>query len=44
MQDGGNRVILRGLNEQKDSIYVVLDRYKRNYALSESTLKAGLYD
>lgn len=44
VQDGGNRVILRGLNEQKDSIYVVLDRYKRNYALSESTLKAGLYD
>ncbi|MEZ0611402.1 hypothetical protein ACAW74_23020 [Fibrella sp. WM1] len=44
VQDGGNRVILRGLNERRDSIYVVLDRYKRNYALSESTLKAGLYE
>ncbi|GAB2603531.1 hypothetical protein [Spirosoma areae] len=42
--DGGNQVILRGINEQKDSIYVVLDRYDRKYALSESTLKAGTYE
>ncbi len=42
-QDGGNRVILRGINEAKDSIYVVLNRYDRNYALSKSTLNAGTY-
>jgi len=42
-QDQGNKVILRGINEKKDSIYVVLDRYDRNYALSRSTLEAGTY-
>ncbi len=39
----GSRVVLTGINEDKDSIYVVLDRVKRNYALSESTLQAGTY-
>lgn len=39
----GDRVILSGINEKKDSIYVVLDRYKRNYAISPSTLVAGKY-
>jgi hypothetical protein len=39
----GNRVILNGINENKDSIYVVLDRIDRKYALSESSLKAGKY-
>jgi len=43
IQDGGNRVVLSGINEKKDSIYVVLDRYTKKYALSESTLKAGKY-
>ncbi|MBD2702289.1 hypothetical protein IC229_16670 [Spirosoma sp. BT702] len=42
-QNNGDRVILRGINEKKDSIYVVLDRANRKYALSESTLKAGTY-
>jgi len=42
-QDGGVRVILKGIDEKKDSIYVVLDRVQRPYALSESTLKAGSY-
>ncbi|GAB4035974.1 hypothetical protein [Spirosoma gilvum] len=42
-QNGGDRVILQGINEKKDSIYVVLDRVQRPYALSESTLKAGSY-
>lgn len=40
----GSRVILSGINDHKDSIYVVLDRYKRNYTLSPSTLSAGKYD
>ncbi|GAB4017651.1 hypothetical protein [Spirosoma koreense] len=39
----GSHVILRGINEQKDSIYVVLDRVDRPYALSKSTLNAGSY-
>jgi hypothetical protein len=43
-EDGGNRVILRGINETKDSIYVVLNRYNRKYALSRSTLNAGQYE
>ncbi|MES2809566.1 MAG: hypothetical protein V4619_13125 [Bacteroidota bacterium] len=40
----GSRVILSGINERKDSIYVVLDRYERNYALPKSTLSAGKYN
>jgi hypothetical protein len=39
----GSRVILSGINERKDSIYVVLDRYDRNYVLPKSTLSAGKY-
>jgi hypothetical protein len=39
----GLRVILTGVNENKDSIYVVLDRVNRPYALSESSLQAGKY-
>jgi hypothetical protein len=39
----GSRVILSGINEKKDSIYVVLDRYNRKYTLPASTLSAGKY-
>ncbi|OLY90627.1 hypothetical protein SAMN05444008_101270 [Cnuella takakiae] len=39
----GSRVILTGVNENKDSIYVVLDRADKKYALSKSTLVAGEY-
>lgn len=39
----GNRVILSGINETKDSIYVVLDKVDRKYTLTESSLKAGKY-
>ncbi|MEH3112004.1 hypothetical protein [Pedobacter terrae] len=39
----GSRVILSGINERKDSIYVVLDRYERQYVLPKSTLNAGKY-
>lgn len=41
--DNGNRVILSGINENKDSVYIVLDRIDRNYALTESSLQAGKY-
>lgn len=39
----GTRVILRGLNEKQDSVYIVLDRIDRQYAISKSTLIAGKY-
>ncbi|SEL81877.1 hypothetical protein [Parapedobacter koreensis] len=42
--DGGNRVILQGINENRDSLYVVLDRVDRQYLLSKSTLDAGKYE
>jgi hypothetical protein len=41
--DGGRHVVLRGLDEHKDSLVVVLDRVDRTYTLSESTLSAGEY-
>ncbi len=44
VENGGKKVILRGINERKDSIYVVLNRYERNYALSRSILEAGVYE
>lgn len=44
VQNGGEQVVLQGINERKDSIYVVLNRYQRPYALSRSTLNAGTYD
>jgi hypothetical protein len=40
----GSRVVLSGVNEDKDSIYVVLNRVERPYVLSKSTLNAGKYD
>lgn len=39
----GSRVILTGINESKDSIYVILDKRDRKYVLPESTLSAGKY-
>lgn len=41
--EDGKRVILSGINESKDSIYVVLDKINRKYVLPESTLSAGKY-
>lgn len=40
----GSRVILRGVDQNKDSLYVVLDRVNKNYTLPKSTLDAGKYD
>ncbi|ACU57835.1 hypothetical protein [Chitinophaga pinensis] len=37
------RIILYGLNENKDSIYVILDRVDKQYLLSPSKLEAGQY-
>jgi hypothetical protein len=39
----GSHIVLTGVNENKDSIYIVLDRVNRPYALSESSLQAGKY-
>lgn len=39
----GKRVILKGIDQRNDSIYVVLDKVNRSYALPSSTLEAGKY-
>ena len=39
--NNGERVILSGLNENSDSLYVVLDREKKNYAIPTIKLVAG---
>lgn len=39
----GSQVILRGINEKKDSVYIVLDRIDKKYTLTESSLSAGKY-
>lgn len=39
----GKRVVLEGLDENQDSIYVVLNKIERDYALSKSTIVAGKY-
>ena len=39
----GSRIILTGIDDHKDSIYVVLDRNPNAYALSPSSLQAGSY-
>lgn len=41
--NNGDRVILSGINEKKDSIQVILDRYDKKYLLPKSTLNAGSY-
>lgn len=40
----GSRVVLWGVDERKDSIYMVLNRVNRNFSLTESRLQAGNYD
>ncbi|HTF82624.1 MAG TPA: hypothetical protein VL947_12895 [Cytophagales bacterium] len=40
----GSRVVLSGTDENRDSIYVVLDKVQRSYNLSEGKLKPGQYD
>lgn len=42
--DDGSRIVLKGIDEKKDSIHVVLDRVNKQYALSWSDLQAGEYD
>jgi hypothetical protein len=39
----GSRVILKGINENRDSLYVVLDKVNRKYVLPGSALNAGRY-
>jgi hypothetical protein len=39
----GSHIILTGIDDHKDSIYVVLDRNPNAYALSPSSLQAGSY-
>jgi len=39
----GSHIILTGVNENSDSLYIILDRADRKYALAESGLQAGKY-
>ncbi|PSR57275.1 hypothetical protein AHMF7605_12435 [Adhaeribacter arboris] len=39
----GSRVILTGTDDRKNSVYIVLDKANKQYALSASTLEAGKY-
>lgn len=39
----GNKVFLTGVNENKDSVYIVLNKVIKKYALPKSTLDAGRY-
>jgi hypothetical protein len=39
----GKKVTLKGINDQKDSVYIVLNRVDKVYALKPSTLNAGKY-
>lgn len=41
--DNGATVILNGIDEKRDSVYIVLKRYNKPYALSRSQLQAGTY-
>lgn len=42
--DNGRRVLLKGINENGDSLHVVLDRVDKKYLLPESVLQGGDYD
>lgn len=39
----GSHVVLNGIDENKDSIHIVLDRIDRSYKITRSTLDAGKY-
>jgi hypothetical protein len=39
----GSHVILQGVDEHRDSLYIVLDKVDKKYALSESPFQAGKY-
>jgi len=39
----GSKVILQGVNDTNDSIYVVLERINKQFVLEESNIKAGKY-
>lgn len=39
----GSHVVLTGVDEKKNQVYIVLDRYKKDYVLKDSKLVAGKY-
>ncbi|TDS12969.1 hypothetical protein [Sphingobacterium paludis] len=43
IQDNQNRVVLTGIDENRDSLYVVLDKVKKDYKISPGKLDAGQY-
>ncbi len=43
VHNGGDRVILNGIDENRDSLYVVLDRVAKDFKISKGRLEAGNY-
>jgi hypothetical protein len=44
IEEGGDKVVLTGLNEDQKPLYVVLKKVERDYAISKGKLEAGRYD
>ncbi|MEA1784846.1 hypothetical protein U1E44_01970 [Arenibacter sp. GZD96] len=44
IKDNGAQVILSGVNEDQDSLNIVLQRVKRDYVISKGELEAGKYE
>lgn len=44
VSNNGNRIILRGIDENRDSLYVVLDKVTKDYKITPGKLVAGQYD
>src|SRR5690606_1972603 len=42
--DAGNRVVLEGIDENRDSLYVVLERVVKDYAVTPGKLVSGQYE
>lgn len=43
IENNGDKVVLTGLNEDQESLYIVLEREQKNYAISKGKLEAGKY-
>lgn len=39
----GSHIVLTGIDEKKNQVYIVLDRYNKDYVLKDSKLVAGKY-
>jgi hypothetical protein len=44
VEENGKKILLRGTDERRDSLFLVLQRVDRHYAVSKGKLIAGQYD